>query len=361
MGIKMRGLRVALALAMVAGVLTGTSSLGAAAPAPEVGIALSLEGRPIATVGELVYGTTMVSVKDLAQDLGLTVRGPGASQVTVTYKGKELEFNLGGSWTVVNGHEVICPMVPTLDGDRVMVPLRFLLENLGFAVKWIGGTPSRVDIRPVSENALIIGTIRETQVTGTLKIDVQYPRLAGLAAAIQDPINAFFESRVRPVIDQGYQSEKDSLASADYRWQTEVFANYTVAYNQKGLLSLVFDDYLYCGGAHGGTTRTGYTVDIASGKTYALKDLFAPGADYVSRLSAEVTKQIKAQGIEPLTPFTAIRADQDFYINNDDCLVVFFRQYELMPYAFGFPEFKVPLASLKDILAPDLAARDWAE
>lgn len=30
-----------------------------------------------------------------------------------------------------------------------------------------------------------------------------------------------------------------------------------------------------------------------------------------------------------------------------------------MAYAFGFPEFKIPMASLKDVLIPEMAARDW--
>ena len=39
-----------------------------------------------------------------------------------------------------------------------------------------------------------------------------------------------------------------------------------------------------------------------------------------------------------LFPFEAIRADQDFYLSNNE-LVVYFQAYEYTPYAAGIPEF----------------------
>lgn len=354
---RARILGFVLAIVVALTSLGGAPGTAQAVTAPPV--ALTLEGRPLATSGNLLDGTTVVSLKDLAAELGLTYYGPSDGQAVVSYGDKRVAFRIDSSWAVVNGHEVLIPHVAAREGDQVIVPLRFLLENLGFAVKWSDSPVMRVDIRPVTENPIVIGTVRERQETAALRIDLQYPRIVGLVADVQGQLNSFFANRTAPVVEQAYQSEQDSQASADYHWTTEVFCNYTVAYNQQNLLSLVFDDYLYTGGAHGMTHRAGYTVDIRTGTSYALKDLFIPGADYVGLISGEIKKQIDAQGLATLGEFSRIRDDQDYYINDGD-LVVYFQQYELMPYAFGFPEFRIPLDSLKLVLIPELAARDWA-
>ena len=39
--------------------------------------------------------------------------------------------------------------------------------------------------------------------------------------------------------------------------------------------------------------------------------------------------------------------------------MVYFQQYELMAYAYGFPEFSIPMSSLVRMLAPELAVRTW--
>ena len=139
-------------------------------------------------------------------------------------------------------------------------------------------------------------------------------------------------------------------------WPTEVVADYTIEYDQNGLLNILFQDYLYTGGAHGMTYRSGYLLDLNTGKTYAsLEDLFKDGTDYISLLSAEVKKGFDALDIPLLTPpFVQIRPDQGFYINDDD-LVIYTDLYEYTAYAAGFPEFRIPLASLSDVLVPEIA------
>ena len=349
---------VALVTAMVFG-----GSLGVAQAAPAAEVALSLEGQALHTTGSLLYDSvTMVSLKDLAAEMGFTYKGPGNNamgttyQATVTCKDKRVTFNIGSSWAVVNGHEVLCT-APILEGDKVMVPLRFLAENMGFQVIWTGN-PMGVDLRRVTENPIVIGTVRERQETSTLRLDLQYPKIAGLDPAVQGQLNAYFSNRTGPVVEQAHQAEKENVAGGWTQWPTEAVLNYTVTYNQQDLLCILFDDYLYTGGAHGMTGRHGYTVDLKTGTSYALKDLFKPGTDYVSLISAEVAKQIEARDLATLKPFTNIRDDQDFYIKDGD-LVVYFQQYELMAYAYGFPEFKIPMASLGNVLVPEMAARTW--
>ena len=340
-----------LAAILVLGTLTGT------AQAAGIAVRLTLRGAPLATTGELVDGRTFVPVKLLSAELGFTVSDYDPGRVTIAGPNARVVFSIGAGSATVNGHEVRCDLPFEKDG-QLLVPARFFLENMGYRVRWSGGPPCAVDLVPVQLNDLVIGTVRERLETSTLIVDVQYPRVSGLESkAVQDAVNAYFAKRINDLLAQGYQSEKESVEGG---WATlnptEVAANYTVEFNEKGFLDLLFEDYLYTGGAHGMTTRSGYLVDVKTGKTYeTLKDLFKDGTDYISLLSAEVKKQFDVLGLPLLQPFEQIRPDQGFYIKDGD-LVIYTDLYEYTPYAAGFPEFRIPLSSLADVLVSELAA-----
>lgn len=345
---------VALAPLLVLGTLP-VPALGAGVAG--VAVRLSVQGVPLTTTGELVDGTTFVPVKALSAELGFTVAAPDPGRVTVAGPNARITFSTSGSTAVVNGHEVRCDL-PFEKSGQLMVPARFFLENMGYRVRWSGGPPCAVDLVPIELNDLVIGTVRERLETAFLVVDVQYPKVSGLESqAVQDAMNAYFSNRIKDLLAQGYQSEKDSIEGGwATRNPTEVVANYTVEFNEKGFLDLLFEDYLYTGGAHGMTTRSGYLIDVKTGKTYeTLKDLFKDGTDYISLLSAEVKKQFDALGLPLLQPFEQIRPDQGFYIKDGD-LVIYTDLYEYTPYAAGFPEFRIPLSSLADVLVPELAA-----
>lgn len=130
--------------------------------------------------------------------------------------------------------------------------------------------------------------------------------------------------------------------------RAEMYAYFEVKTNEKDLLSLSLFNYAYTGGAHGMTLQQSLTFRVSTGKLYTLSELFQPGSDYVKRISAIVSAQIKARGIEPLEPFKAIRPDQTFYIA-DRSLIIYFNLYELAPYVYGFLYFPIPVYDLQDI------------
>ncbi|HHW03264.1 MAG TPA: polysaccharide deacetylase family protein [Thermoanaerobacterales bacterium] len=101
-------------------------------------------------------GSTMVPLRFIAQSLGARVDWiPAENKITVSTPEKDIELwvrpltihydngvpsgNAGNSsWqeAVVNGKRVFLEAPPIVRFDRVMVPLRFLSEALGFEVKW---------------------------------------------------------------------------------------------------------------------------------------------------------------------------------------------------------------------------------
>lgn len=103
-----------------------------------------------------------------------------------------------------------------------------------------------------------------------------------------------------------------------------------------------------------------YTVDKETNRILELKDLFVKDADYVSVISEEIIRQMKADpdGVYWLEDteipkednFTAIKPDQNFYINREGNLVIAFDEYEVAPGYMGALQFVIPKAVIEEIL-----------
>jgi len=156
------------------------------------------------------------------------------------------------------------------------------------------------------------------------------------------------------VKDIGEVFEGDTRSPHKY----ETYFDYKLKYNQNGLLSVTFLNYQYTGGAHGLTVQSSHTFNLKTGEEYKLKDMIKDDADYVTLISGIVEKQITKRAKEgilpeqPLTPFVAIKDEQDFYLSNNG-VVVYFQLYEYFPYVAGIQEFAVDFSELKDILKAD--------
>lgn len=206
------------------------------------------------------------------------------------------------------------------------------------------------------ENPPVINTKLEVSETTTLKLTVKYPEITGLEnSAVQNDLNALFAKLAAEAASRGHEIEKyigqDHIAR---QVKAEIYFDYQVKYNRKGLLSVVFSDYQYSGGAHGITVQSSYTFDLKTGKEYKIKDVFKDGSDYVSLISNEVKKQMEEREMTfLLAPFNSIKTDQDFYLS-EKAVVVYFQAYEYLPYAFGIPEFAVDFSDLALLLSEDV-------
>lgn len=100
-----------------------------------------------------------------------------------------------------------------------------------------------------------------------------------------------------------------------------------------------------------------YHIYKPTDEVITLSKLFRPGADYVSALTAEVRRQMNEamerddfSGYYP-DDFSSIDPEQNFYWNQDNELVLVFDEYTVAAGAEGMPEFVIPLAVYKDLLA----------
>lgn len=297
-------------------------------------------------------------LRAIAEGLGYQVAWSQPDRTaTVTTPEGTISVNLADSRVNADGHAYYISS-PLMKENRLYLPAQFFAEELQLRFEQVPGSKEAI-LFPVTENTMKIRTSRESSETKALKTDLQYPQIQGLAdQAVQEQLNQFFQGLAAQAKKTGEQNALDlapvliqfpEMQGPSARVQT--WFDYHIKYNQNGLLSLVFLDYQFAGGAHGSTIQSGYTFDLATGKQISLAEQFLPDADYINAISKEVKRQIEARGLTDalFEPFTKIRPDQGYYLTNQG-LVVFFQQYEIMPYAAGIQEFTIDYADLQGML-----------
>ena len=135
----------------------------------------------------------------------------------------------------------------------------------------------------------------------------------------------------------------------------EAVYGYEVKRNSGGLVSLLFSDYLYAGGANGTEKKTGLTFSSITGEEFVLKDLFASDASYKLALNRIIEEQLKSRGLEAqlLSPFTGLTGEEVFYIT-DTQLVIVANEQDWFPHAMGTVEFSIPFSDIQMYLKKDV-------
>lgn len=106
-----------------------------------------------------------------------------------------------------------------------------------------------------------------------------------------------------------------------------------------------------------------YHIDKTTGKIASLKDVFEEGADYITPISENITKQMKEEmaaddmicywvdeDSEIGWYFERIKEDQNFYFNEQGQLVICFDEYEAAPGYMGLVEFAIEDEVVEGIL-----------
>lgn len=118
----------------------------------------------------------------------------------------------------------------------------------------------------------------------------------------------------------------------------------------------------YQGAGSGAEWDYYYTIDLRTGERLQLKDLFKEGADYVTPISDSIKTQMRTRMKEdenvsywideeefPDMNFVAIKAEEDFYINDKGNLVICFDEGDVAPMYMGCVTFEIPKEVVKDI------------
>lgn len=116
-------------------------------PRPRVvkrgGIKIQVNGAAVefAVAPFVLDGHTLAQVRPLAEAMGATITWTQASQtVTLTAGARTAQCQVGSEVGVTDGRGVLLQQPPTLIGDNLVLPVRFVAEALGYQVGWENAT-----------------------------------------------------------------------------------------------------------------------------------------------------------------------------------------------------------------------------
>jgi hypothetical protein len=104
-----------------------------------------------------------------------------------------------------------------------------------------------------------------------------------------------------------------------------------------------------------------YTIDLTSGKKLELKDIFVDGVDYITPISENIKEQMRSQMEKDEnisywlddemeeSNFNEITEETNFYINQNNDVVICFNEGDVAPMYMGIIEFEIPAEVLKEI------------
>ncbi|HYH04119.1 MAG TPA: DUF3298 domain-containing protein [Bacillota bacterium] len=169
-----------------------------------------------------------------------------------------------------------------------------------------------------------------------------YPRVTNLPKSVRNKVNDLIR-------------EAAFSAIPDYDPGTpviEAWSSYKTPLNQKGILSLRFEDYFFPEmAAHGVTGVSSITINLHTGYAYRFYELFRRGSNYQAVINAIIQEQIIDRQIPLLKPFEGVRPNEQFYLTPDS-LVIYYQPYVYTPGAFGVLEFTIPYQQIAEIIDP---------
>ena len=232
-----------------------------------------------------------------------------------------------------------------------MARMGIVLASLAVTSLLIGAAPltdvGDVTISPVS---------REVD-SGTVAYSGVRPRFTGIGdAAAQKRLNAQMAEWEKEALERTRAAAVTMLADdrSEQRKAEGVFS-YEVKRNSGGLVSLLFSEYLYAGGANGLETKTGLTFFTDSGEALTLPGLFTNSEDGLQRVNALVAAELKKRKLESelLIANPHVEANQPFYLTDTD-LVIVVPEVTWFPHSIGAVELSIPLTQFRNYLRPEL-------
>ncbi|MCD1258600.1 DUF4163 domain-containing protein [Paenibacillus athensensis] len=292
-------------------------------------------------------GDSYVGLAFLSDKLGLTTAWDGDTRtVSVSSESKTMNMHNESSIYELNGHEFYGVLSPYIIEGSTYVPLRFVLEQMGFHIGY-DAAERLITIEPVQENALQLRNETIDDSSEGRTITIQYPQIEGWAdAQASGKINAFLKQRALQAQSDAhalYKEATDGLSDEDRQFPFEDTLNYRITYNQDNKLSLYFETYNYTGGAHGMYDMEGHTFDLTTGEELTLQQAALGNPGYKAIINREINEQLAERDYDLLESFDTIGDEQRYFLQ-DDQIVVYFGLYEYTPYAVGMPEFQIPVA-----------------
>ena len=183
------------------------------------------------------------------------------------------------------------------------------------------------------------------------KIEAEYP-------VFPPPMPAAGNAAAKAVVTNQVEAfKKDYVkdAQGEIGWDIEV--NFNLEYSNSDLVSLVYADSTYEGGAHPAHSQRALLLSPKTGKAISLAQCFRPGSPWLKTLSTYCIKSLKdGRELEATQIEDGASPKAENYRDvapTAKGLRVYFQEYQVGPYAAGPQQVDVPYSVVKDLIAPD--------
>lgn len=213
---------------------------------------------------------------------------------------------------------------------------------------------------PVLGQVVRIFSFREYQDSQNgIELKLSSPHISGLGdSEAEERINTLFDEYADKIIAQ-YEADVAAVAGKEED-HISISSSYSVPVDSDRQLTVAIDTTIIMASSQQCTTY--YNIDKQTGELVPLSGLFKDGADYVTVISDEIKRQMRAQmdadddvyywldsDVEDWN-FTSIAQDQQYYVNENGELVISFDKYDIAPGYMGSVSFTIPKDVLSDIV-----------
>lgn len=212
--------------------------------------------------------------------------------------------------------------------------------------------------------SIVTRKITEANKVKMYEIDAEYPEIIGSASPAILKFNALAKQSVAKSVAD-FKKNMLEMTAEDLKFTKERGVSnyseigYDVEYADNNLVSIMFSEDTYTGGAH--PNHYFYTVnyDLKTGRELSLAELFQPNSNYLNVISDYAINKLKSELTE-MSDDEWIKngagADAENFKSwniSEKGLVLNFNPYQVAAYAAG-PQFVViPYDKLKGILKPN--------
>ncbi len=214
--------RVGLLLAGTLVLLAALFSLTQAATAPAA-IRVTVDGTALAleTAPQVVNGRVMLPYRAIAERLGARVSWDSRTRAVTVSKGNDvMQLTVGQTAATNRGNNITLDAAPLLVDGRVLVPLRFLGEGLGYSVSWDGASravalralpqePGQPPAEPRGSGVVNLYTSRHY---GVEPVFDEFTRVTGIEVRFTTGSDAVLRERIRA---EGRRSPADVYIAVD--------------------------------------------------------------------------------------------------------------------------------------------------
>lgn len=182
-------------------------------------------------------------------------------------------------------------------------------------------------------------------------ISIDVPKIVGLEnKELEDKLNEELEAEAKRIYNE-YLNEMEELKKENVEGHSLVKSWYEIKTDNEDVLSLIVYYHYAQGSSY--TERKCYNIDKKNQEGITLNSLFK-GKDYVKIISDNIKEQMVEQMKKdpdkvywinseiPEMDFKEISKEQQFYLNENNEVVICFDKYEVAPGYMGTIEFVIP-------------------